>query len=141
MISSPTLSMTLRDVVGRYGFCLDCLNCCLKKELLLNYPDGRLHLASFPHPGYHLLKNDDRSASVSCFSLCVSVLPVQSEEVSTPPLWKTVKAKQNILTGCREHEYRLKTNNSRMGLAFGRVWMTATVWHQYINPRGFETDK
>lgn len=73
--TSPTLSMTWRDVVGRYRF-LFGVNCCFKKELLLNYPDDGMHLASFPHPGYHLLKNVDRFASVSCFSLCVSVLPV-----------------------------------------------------------------
>lgn len=69
-----------------------------------------------PSTGWHLLKNDDRFASLSCLSLSVAALPVTRRGSNPPQLWKIAESKQNIVSGRREHERRLKSNNNWMGL-------------------------
>ena len=64
--------------------------------------------------GCHFLKNDDRFASVSCFSV-LQRCQLQGEGVS-PTSLVIAENKQNIVTGHLEHERTLKSNNYWTGL-------------------------
>lgn len=85
--------------------------------------------------GCYFLKNDDRTASVSCLSLCCSAASYREREYP-PHLWKIAENKQNIVTGHLEHERTLKkatkpprNNNDWTGRdsAWGRVETRATA--------------